>query len=92
LGTLPDFLDLVLPSRFSGVLHSWKAKRVNKATFGSIELSAPIDKYIVVFGEVHFTSLTPPRGDFSSEMFAEALVFSETSQLLGREARPARPP
>jgi hypothetical protein len=92
LGTLPGFLDLILPSRFSGVLHSSEAKEVNKAIFGSIELKAPFNKYIIVFGKIHFTSLTPPRGDFISEMFAEALVFSETSQLLGREAGPARPP
>jgi hypothetical protein len=86
------FRELVLPGRFSGTLSTWMTRTVEHATFGSIELRAYEDKYVLVFGEVRFASLAAPRGEFAREMFAHALVFGEKAQLLEREAAPARPP
>jgi hypothetical protein len=92
LGFALTFHELVLPDRFSGTLSTWTARTVEHATFGSIELTAPEDGYILVFGEVRFTSLAAPRGGFAREMFVDALVFGEKAQLLEREAAPARAP
>jgi hypothetical protein len=86
------FRELVLPGRFSGTLWTWTTRMIEHATFGSVELKAQEDKYVLVFGEVRFTSLAAPRGEFGREMFVDALVFGEKAQLLEREAAPARPP
>jgi hypothetical protein len=87
------FRELILPGRFSGELEIMWTKSIEKATFGSVLLEtfpAP------VVCEMRFTALAPPRWERGSEptaeMFAKALVFSETAQLLAREAAPARPP
>jgi hypothetical protein len=85
-----SFLGLVLPSRFSGVLDVYCGS-IGRATFGSIKLNAS-NKFVLVFGEVRFTMLAPPRGDFKAKMFADAFAFGELSRLLGREMAVARPP
>jgi hypothetical protein len=92
VSSLASFCDLVLAARFSGVLATVYTKWMRRATFGGIELKAGSDKCCLVFGEVRFTALRPPGGDFTPEMLAGAFINSETAQLFGREASPARPP
>jgi hypothetical protein len=88
--SLPTFAEVVLPSRFSRAFWVW-CKSIGRAAFGSIELNA-LCQVVLLFDEVRFTALKPPRGDFSSEMVAKAFVFGEPAELFGREAAPARPP
>jgi hypothetical protein len=92
LSSVPIFVDLVLPSRFSGVLSTLFTKSIERATFGSVSLDLFYDKFVLVFGEARFTALGPPRGDFSERILASALLFAEMAQLFGREAAAARPP
>jgi hypothetical protein len=90
-GWVLNLSDMTLPNRFWGELLVFHCKSIERATFGWITLRT-WSKFSLVFAEVRFTSLTPPRGDFTPEMVAEGFIFGETAQLLGRVAAPARPP
>jgi hypothetical protein len=83
------FIGLILPIGFSGDLSALLVKSFGRATFGSVKLEA---QPVLTFDEVRFTAFAPPRGDADAEMVIKAFVFSESAQLLEREAAPARPP
>jgi hypothetical protein len=89
---MPLFRDVILPCRFSGFFVVKFAKVIERSTFGAVTLGANCCRFILRFGEVRFTALGPPRGDFVTKMFTGALVFSERTQVLDREAAPALPP
>jgi hypothetical protein len=93
LCSLVYFGELILPGRFSGKLKFMYTRSIERATFGSVLLKTYPTPAVY---EMRFTALAPPRWGRDSkpagEMFAKALVFSETAQLLAREAAPARPP
>jgi hypothetical protein len=90
VGGVLDAAEIKLPIGFSGTLANSFARSISCATFGANKLLTVVS--VLVFGEARFTALVPPRGDFAGRMFEKAFPFSETAQLLTREAAPARPP
>jgi hypothetical protein len=64
VGSVPNFIDLILPDRFSGEVYINSTKSIERATFGHVALSVSIEGGCPpVFGEVRFTAFVPPEAE-----------------------------